>query len=282
MPEVSVVVLTFNSKEFIIPCLNSVFAQENKDFDVIVVDNGSCDGTTQLIETKFPQAQLIKNSSNLGACFARNQGIKSAQGKWILTLDCDIVLEKDFFVKIMAQVKDLSGSVGMVQPKILNKDGSAIFSCGIFLSYFRRFYDIGNGYPSGKTFSSNRPVLGVCCAASLYKKDMLDALKEKTGFFDERFFFLVEDVDLAWRAHKKGWTTVLCLDAVCFHKGNSSNCSRKFRQYLCFRNRYYSILKNEGLKGYLGRVFPVLLYDIPRFFYLIFTNSYVRRILFPA
>jgi len=279
MPKISVIVLTFNSKKFIVPCLNSVFAQDKKDFEVIVVDNGSCDGTTQLIETNFSQVKLIKNSSNLGACFARNQGIQAAHGKWVLTLDCDIVLKKDFLAKIAEQAKNSSEAVGMVQPKILNKDGSAIFSCGIFLSKARRFYDIGKGYSSRKVFNSKESVLGACCAAALYRKDMLDALKEKTGFFDERFFFLAEDMDLAWRAHKKGWKTVLCLDAACFHNGNSSGFDSKLRQYLCFRNRFYAILKNEGLKGYLGRVFPVLFYDIPRFFYLIFTNSYVRMIL---
>jgi len=195
-----------------------------------------------------------------------------------LTLDCDIVLEKGFLGKIMNKVEFSPAFVGMIQPKILNSDGKTIFSCGIFLSKARRFYDIGKGYAADKILNVKREVLGACCAAALYNKEMLDKIKEKTGFFDERFFFLAEDVDLAWRAHKKGWKTILCLDAVCFHKGNSSGYSRKLRQYLCFRNRYYAVLKNEGLTGYLKRVFPVLLYDIPRFFYLIFTNPYVIRL----
>lgn len=275
MPKVSVVVITFNSVRFIKQCLNSVFDQDESDFEVIVVDNGSCDGTTQLIETNFSQVNLIKNSSNLGACRARNQGIEAAMSKWILTLDCDVVLGKDFLAKIVEQAKDSPESVGMIQPKILNEDGSTIFSCGIFLSKARRFYDIGKGYSSGKAFNFKRAVLGACCAAAMYREDMLVALKEKTGFFDERFFFLVEDVDLAWRAYKKGWKTVFCLDAVCFHKGNSSGLDSKLRQYLCFRNRYYTILKNEGLKGYLEKVFPVLVYDIPRFLNLVITNPYL-------
>jgi len=80
---------------------------------------------------------------------------------------------------------------------------------------------------------------------------MLWELKEETGYFDERFFFLVEDVDLAWRAQKKGWKALFYPKGVCYHSGNSSRTNGKLRQYFCFRNRYLMILKNETVTGIL-------------------------------
>ena len=88
----SVIVLTFNSIKFIKPCLDSVFSQGYKDFEVIIVDNGSSDGTGGFIKDNYPQVALIENNENLGAAKARNQGIERARGDWVLTLDCDVVL----------------------------------------------------------------------------------------------------------------------------------------------------------------------------------------------
>lgn len=106
---------------------------------------------------------------------------------------------------------------------------------------------------------------------------MLQELKEETGYFDERFFFLVEDVDLAWRAQKRGWEGIYCPEAICYHTGNSSGFDIKVRQYFSFRNRYYAILKNEGLINYSIKFFPLLSYDIPRLLYLIFNNCYIFK-----
>ncbi|MBU1853441.1 MAG: hypothetical protein KJ957_05310 [Candidatus Omnitrophica bacterium] len=106
---------------------------------------------------------------------------------------------------------------------------------------------------------------------------MLEEIRESTGYFDERFFFLVEDVDLAWRAQRKSWKARFYPGAVCYHYGNSSGLDKKFRQYLSFRNRHYSIIKNEGLKNYFKKFFPLLFYDIPRLLYLVFTNRYILR-----
>lgn len=276
MFETSLIILTFNSIRFIKSCLESVFVQDYKDFEVIVVDNGSRDGTIAFIEENYPQTRVIKNKKNLGACKGRNQGIEIAQGRWILTLDCDVILSKDFLSKIISFANNSADSVGMFQPKILQKDKKTIYSCGIYLSKLRRFYDLGAGMPDGNKFDKTGNIFGACCAAALYKRQMLEDLKEKTGYFDGRFFFLVEDVDLAWRAQKRGLKTVYYPEAACYHSGNSSGYDKKFRQYLCFRNRYYSIIKNEGIKDYVKRIYPLLFYDIPRIFYLTFTNPYVR------
>lgn len=274
---ISVIISTFNSIEFIKPCLASLFAQDSRDFEVIIVDNGSGDGTVDFLKNNYPQIILIENEQNLGACKARNQGIEVATGDWILTLDCDVVLNDNFLSQIIKATENISPKTGMIQPKILKADRETIYSNGIFLSFSRRFYDIDRDETDNGQFNSSKYIFGACCAAAVYSRRMLEEIKEETGYFDERFFFLVEDVDLAWRAQKRGWTALFYPEPVCYHSGNSSRLDKKLRQYLCFRNRYYSIIKNEGLVNYSIKLFPLLFYDLPRLLCLILTNSYIFR-----
>ena len=277
MSEISIIILTLNSEKFIKSCLDSLFTQVHQDFEVIVVDNGSRDDTVDFIRETYPQMILIANKENLGTAFARNQGIEIAKGKLILTLDCDIILGKDFLKKIMDFARESGDSIGMFQPKILNVDKKTIYSCGIYLSKLRRFYDIGKGEFENGRFNIPKYIFGACSAAALYKKKMLEEIKQETGYFDERFFFLVEDVDLSWRAQRKGWKALYCPEAVCYHLGNSSNTSQKIRQYLCFRNRYYSIIKNESFKKISITFLLSSSYDSFRFFYLLFNNPYTLK-----
>jgi len=270
MPRISIVILTFNSIEFIKSCLDSIFNQDYQDFEIIIVDNGSRDGTSDFIRKEYPWVILIENKQNLGACRARNQGIKESRGEWILTLDCDIVLKKDFLFRLLNVIKDLSPQSGMIQPKILNVDRETIYSTGIFLSSIRRFYDMDKGKKDNEKFNRSRYVFGACSAAAVYNRQMLEAIKEDTGYFDERFFFLVEDVDLAWRAQKKGWKALFCPEAVCYHYGNSSGYARKNRQYLCLRNRLFLIFKNEKLIGKIKLIPLFFIYDLPRLLFILF------------
>jgi GT2 family glycosyltransferase len=277
MIEVSILITTFNSRRFIRPCLDSILAQGPGDTEIIVVDNGSSDETVSLLRRNYPAVKLIANKENLGACRGRNQAIAAASGKWILALDCDVVLENDFIVALLTCVRDLDGRVGILQPKILAADKKRIYSCGIYLSWFRRIFDIGKGCGDTARFDRMGYIFGACSAAAIYKRKMLDEIRDKHGYFDERFFFLVEDVDLAWRAQRNGWKALFCPPAVCYHHGNSCGFAKKIRQYLCWRNRYYAIIKNEGWKEYCLRILPFLFYDLPRLFYLVLTNRYITR-----
>jgi len=272
MPEISVVIITFNGKGFITSCLDSVYSQSYRDFEVIVTDNGSSDGTADFIKENYPSVALIENRQNLGSCKARNQGIEKAQGVWILTLDCDVVLEKDFLDKIIDFAKRQEERVGIFSPKILKNDKKTIYSCGIYLSKSRRFYDIGSGKTDDGKFDKAKYIFGACSAAAVYKKEMLESVKEETGYFDERFFFLVEDVDLSWRSQRKGWKSLYFPQAACCHSGNSSRYDKKIKQYLSFRNRYFMIIKNERFTQLLRNIPFMFVYDLSRLFYLAFTN----------
>jgi GT2 family glycosyltransferase len=273
----SIVVVTHNSRQHIKACLSSIFSQGVNDVQIIVVDNASADGTRELIKADFNQLALIENSRNLGASQARNQGIGQATGEWVLTLDSDVVLGDGFLKGFLAVRDQLCDDVGMVQPCILNMDGKTICSQGIFLSPLRRFYDLNKGKNKDAVGPVSRKIIGPCAAAAFYRRIMLNQLKEGTGYFDERFFFLVEDVDLAWRAKRAGWKVRSCPEMVCRHAGNGSCIDRDVRQYLNFRNRHLMISKNESFWGKIWVYLISMPYELARMIHLFLVNKYFLK-----
>lgn len=273
MTRISIVIITFNSLEFINSCLASIFKQDCQDIEIIVVDNDSRDGTADFVRSNYPRVTLIENKRNLGPARARNQGIEIASGDWAITLDCDIVLEKNFFAEITGAIKISAPEVGMIQPKILNSDKKTIFSCGIYLSWLKRFYDIGKGKLDQGQFNKPAYIFGNCSATAVYRRETLEDIREETGYFDERFFFLAEDVDLAWRAQRKCWKALYYPGAISYHKGNSSSFNKLQRQFLCWRNRKLLLKKNKLNVFTLALI--ALIYDLPRLFSLFLFNPYV-------
>ncbi len=271
----SIVILTCKSRKHIQACLDSIFIQDLCDTEVIVVDNASADGTKEWIRERWPRVRLIENQSNLGASKARNQGIELSSGEWVLALDSDVVLENGFIEKFNAPRSRFAGDMGMVQPNVLNGGGKTIYSQGIYLSLLRRFFDLNRGKPRDFVGSRKKKIIGPCSAAAFYRRSMLEALKEKTGYFDERFFFLVEDADLAWRAKRAGWKVLFDPRMVCFHTGNSSATNAKLRQYLSFRNRHWMIAKNESFWGKIFLFVISLPYELARIVFMALFNKYL-------
>ena len=273
----SVIISTYNCAEQVSACIGSVLRQEAAGtIEILVVDNASRDLTPGLLKSRYPGVRLIENSRNLGACHARNQGIAASRGEWVLVLDCDTLLEDGFIREAMAHIRGLPDNAGIVQPKIMQADGKTIYSTGIFVSrILRRFYDIGKGAADGKRGAAEKPLIGACAAAAFLRRSMLEDVREETGYFDERFFFLVEDVDLACRARLKGWKASYCPAAVCRHRGASSGFDRALRQYLCWRNRKMMLAKLPC--GLLERLVRSAWYELPRAGALLVSNPYVRR-----
>ncbi len=290
MPKVSIIIVTHNARGIVEACLNSVYAQDFKDFEVIVVDNNSED-RTEFIKENFPQVRLVENKENLGFCKANNQGITISQGDHILTLNSDVVLEKDFLTELIKTVEKAPSDIGMFGPKILRIDRKKIDSTGIILTKARRFYNRGTEEIDLGQYNDKREIFGPCAAAALYKKEMLEQIKIRgnsikirghscSEYFDNDFFFLVEDVDLAWRANLMGWKGYFVPEAKCYHLGNSSGMEKKMRQYLSFRNRYFMMIKNERLGIFFKNLLFILPYDILRFFNLIITNRLIPKAIF--
>ncbi len=268
MPGISVIIPTYNSAAFIKSCLDSILRQRPEDIEIIVIDNGSRDNIVSFLRQKYPQIRIIENKINLGASQARNQGLALAGKEWVLALDCDVVLDENFFKKAFAIIPGLSERVGTLQPRILDRQGKKVYSAGIGASFLKRFHDIGKGSLDTKRVRRPAYIFGACCATALYRRKMLEEIKDRYGYFDERFFFLFEDADLSWRARKKGWLCLSCPDLKSFHQGNSSATAGNTRQYLSFMNRLRMLLKNQNPLVILFMLPFYLVYDLPRFLIL--------------
>ncbi|MFA5319743.1 MAG: glycosyltransferase family 2 protein [Candidatus Omnitrophota bacterium] len=274
---ISVVVVTYNSIAVVEKCLGSLLLQQCRDpLEIILVDNGSSDGTVDMAREKFPMVTLLENGINLGAAAARNRGIAASRGEWVFTFDCDAVAGTRFFSAIECLSAAEEGSrVGIIQPRIFSADGSKVFSCGITLDIFWRFSDINRGAACENGSDHPWRIDAACSACAGYRRKMLEEIKEEYGYFDERFFFMVEDVDLGMRAGMLGWKTAYCPGAMAYHSGNASGFSRKERQYLCWRNR--NLMLRKVKKTLLRACAAALCYDFPRDIALFFGNAYMRR-----
>jgi len=278
IPEFSIIIVGQNVRWLIRQCLESIYNQSFRDFEVVFVDNNSNDGTKEFIRSYYPEVTLLENKENLGFCAATNQGIEVSKGRFVCTLNCDVILDKDFLLNIFNGLKGLDRRIGMATGKILRFDRKRIDSTGIILTRLRRFYDRGSNELSDDRYNKPERVFGPCAAAGVYKKDMLDDLKIDGEYFDRDFFFSVEDIDIAWRANNKGWECVYLPEAICYHLRQSRYYKKDFMQYYAFRNRYLMLIKNEELNPFI--IISFFIYDIPRFFYTVFKNRKIWMAIF--
>lgn len=274
MDKISVIIVTWNAERFIRQCLVSVFAQGYANLEIFVVDNGSLDKTVEIVKEFGWRVNLIENNENKGFCYANDQALANAGGDFIFTLNSDIVLENNYISELLGFLK-MNPAVGMVQGKFLRWDKVTIDGLGLRLSpLLLRLYNIAEGKIDALKFNKPFAIFGPCAAAAIYRKKLITDISFENEVFDQRFFFLVEDFDLAWRARNRGWKAMYVPQAVCYHYRDSSNHKTGFRQYLSLRNRYYLLIKNINLnlKSICQIIFALLFYDLPRLISLILFN----------
>ena len=278
MVETSIIIPFYNMGFYLRECLKSVFSQQHyRNFEIIIVDNASEDGTKEWIRVHYPECRLISNRQNLGFSKAVNQGISISKGEYILVLNADVTLESRCLFHLNDAVKK-NRNIGMAGGVILYPDKKTIYSCGLFLSKARRVYNRLEKkiYSEDEIGRIKLDCFWPSGACAIYRREMLEDIKIGEEYFDEDFFFLLEDFDVAWRAEKRGWRGVFCPDAIAYHHGRVT-FNRKYRQYLSFRNRYLLLMKNENLNKIMEDWFWVFPYDFARFSYLLINNSLVLK-----
>src|SRR5579872_749509 len=181
---VSIVIPNWNGKKFLPPCLDSLARQTYRNFEVIVIDNGSQDGSIELLEEHYPNVKIIALTHNTGFSFAVNRGIEASSGEYIALINNDTTLHEQWLEKMVSALKDYA-DIGSAACKMLSLDDPTVFDgtgdglrCG--LSPAR----IGHGEKDIGQFDEKRYVLGACGGAALYRKSMLLDI----GLFDEDFF----------------------------------------------------------------------------------------------
>jgi GT2 family glycosyltransferase len=260
---VAVVVVTWNSSRWIEECLTSVFGLERRPAEIVVVDNGSTDRTASRVRERFPEARLIECGANVGFCRANNLGIAETTSPFVLVLNPDTRLEPAFLESLLPAFEDRS--IGMAAGKLLRFDGVTIDSAGQELARSRQPIDRGYGLRDDGRFDVDRPVFGVCGAAALYRRAMLEAVAEEGDrYFDDAFFAFYEDLDLAWRARRHGWRAAYRHRAVGYHARGGTRAEPgpiprwtaiirrppEIRFHIV-KNRYLAILKNDTRAAYI-------------------------------
>lgn len=236
---ISIIILNFNGKRYMEKCIMSVAAQTYRDFEVIVVDNASVDGSVEYLESHFPWVRIVRNSENLGFAGGTNSGIKQAQGEYILTLNNDTQIDKRFLECLVGPMQS-NKSVGMCASKMLFPDGR-INSTGICISRSGAAWDRGMSEPDEGQYDSPEDVFGPCAGAALYRKRMLDDI----GLFDEDFFLYMEDVDLAFRGRLAGWRCAYVPQAKVYHiHGGTAGFGSDLSVYYGNRNVIWYTVKN--------------------------------------
>jgi len=220
---VSITIVTFNSGRFIKRCLESVLAQRYPHKEVIVIDNGSTDGTRDILEQFEDRCRLYYNKANAGFAAAQNQAIKLSRGDWVLTLNPDMLLLPNF-IEALLEAGHIDPKVGTVCGKLLTMRPSfalperpLVDSTGIYFNPMLRHLDRGSQEEDNGHFLDFEYVFGATAAAALYRREMISDVMIDGEFFDTDFFTYREDADVAWRAQLMGWRCLYTPRARGYH-----------------------------------------------------------------
>lgn len=242
--EVSVVIPNFNGIAFLDSVLASLEGQTLNNFEVILVDNGSTDGSCSFVTANYPWVHLIELSENFGFCGAVNAGIRAAKAPYVLLLNNDTEVKEDFVEEMLAAIRRHKNA----------------FSCGARMVQYHdrdRLDDVGNYYCAlGWSFARGRgkdihayetedKIFSVCAGAAIYRKKII----EKIGYFDEEHFAYLEDTDIGYRARIYGYENWYAPKAIVYHVGSGTSGSRynQFKTRYSSRNNIYLIYKNMPL-----------------------------------
>lgn len=238
---VSVIIPNWNGLELMKICLPSLLKQSYENFEVIVVDNGSSDGSVNYLKVKFPQIKNVVLSKNFGFSKAVNEGIKASKGEFIFLLNNDTEVDKDCIRELVCAVEEHS-EVGFVSAKILKFDRRGIIdNAGDYLDSVGHLLTRGLNEKDDKNFQVGEYIFLATGGGSLIKRQVFN----KIGFFDESYFFYMEDADLCFRAQLAGFKGWFEPEAKIYHmRMASSKKNPVLFDTLVFRNMTITMLKD--------------------------------------
>jgi GT2 family glycosyltransferase len=253
LPDVSVVIVSYNTKALLDACLHSLFASARVSLEVFVVDNASPDGSADHVAKIFPAVTLVRNAENRGFAAANNLAIPQTRGRHVLLLNPDTCVRPDT-VATLAAFLDADPDVGITGPRVLNADGT-LQSCGywyptlrdeILLSRnVRRFGRLLLGEPAGDpgTTGATRVDWVDGCCLMIRRRAI-----EDIGLLDEQYFLYAEELDWCRTARKAGWQIATCPSAEMTHlRGQSSDQVKAPALALLIETRLRYYHKQDGL-----------------------------------
>lgn len=254
-PAVAVIIVNWNGRHWLERCLPPLQRQTYQDFEVVVVDNNSEDGSVRWLAEQWPDVRVLAQSENTGFSLANNIGIRATSGKHVVTLNNDTRVEPTWLAELVGAAA--GAEVGMVAPCIVQwREPTLLDSAGIEVDRAGIAWQRGWNHPVS-ALSVAGEVFGPSAAAALYRRTML----EQIGLFDEDFFAYYEDVDLAWRARQAGWRCHYTPEAKVAHWHSATAATMGTRKlYLTSRNKIWTLLKNYAPS--LSSLPALLSYDL--------------------
>jgi GT2 family glycosyltransferase len=258
---VSVIIPSWNNRELLRSCLDSLAALEFDAHEVIVVDNGSTDGAPDMVETEYGWARLIRLARNTGFSTAVNEGIKAAAGGLVALINNDAEAHPAWLAEL-CRAADSHPEAGSFASKMLfHSDRKTIDTVGDGFSRAGFGYKIGWGEKDTGQYDSEAYVLGACGGAAMYRKKMLDAVATGGEYFDEEFFAFGEDLDLALRAQLMGYRCVTVPGAVVYHRVRATaGRGSELSLFLGHRNFLFCVMKDFPRGVILRNLHSILFY----------------------
>jgi GT2 family glycosyltransferase len=259
---VSGIVVSYDKRDLLVECLRSVgeaLGSLEDPSEVVVVDNGSSDGSVELVRDRFPDVSVVALGENRGFAAGVNAGLASATGEWILLINNDATIAPDGVAELL-RVGRLAPDIGGVAAQMRFADRpDTINSAGVAVDRLAVVYDRLLGRPAAESETEPIEVFGVCCGGALLRREMLDEL----GGLDGSLFFALDDGDLAWRARMRGWRFLYAPAAVIHHRhGGTMPHGSSAKYFHVGRNRVRIIAKNATTRHLLRYGIPMLLYDL--------------------
>ena len=241
MQEVSVVIPNFNGMAYLDGVLSSLERQTIRNFEVILVDNGSTDGSCAFVSAEYPWVHMIQLQENYGFSRAVNEGIHAARSPYVLLLNNDTEAEPDFLEEMVAALrrhkKAFSCQARMIQLHDRDKmDDAGNYYCALGWAFAR-----GKGKDISH-YDREQTIFSTCAGAAIYRKKFIDRI----GDFDEEHFAYLEDLDIGYRARICGYQNWYAPKAKVYHVGSGTSGSRynQFKIRYSSRNNIYLIYKN--------------------------------------
>ncbi len=263
-PEISIVIVNYNVKDFLLQCIRSIESASKKiPTEVIVADNNSSDGSCEFLGPLFPNVKFIQLDENLGFAKANNIGIKQSNGKYVLILNPDTILQEDT-LEVMYDYMENHSEVACAGCKVLNSDGSFQLACrrGFPTPWasFTKLFGLQKLFPNSKLFAKYNQTFrsidetyyidSVIGAFMFCRKDAIDEVDS----FDEAFFMYGEDIDLCYRLAQKGWKTSYVHSTSIIHfKGESTR-----RSSINEIKHFYEAMRIFSKKHYSSSLFFLL------------------------
>jgi len=239
--DISIVIVSYNTITFLRNCLKSILQQfSGIDIEVIVVDNASNDNSQDMVKQEFPAVVLIENKQNLGFAAANNLGIEQSSGRYVAIVNSDVIVLGDC-LKQLINFMDITPTVAVAGPRILNPDKTLQPSCRKFPSLWNNFVQaagLSRLFPKSSLFGDwtmkywshdfqcSVDALSGCFL--MIRRQVLD----KVGLLDERFFIYGEDLDWCRRFRNAGWSICFYPSARAIHHGGASSASAPVRWFL--------------------------------------------------